>query len=948
MCSVFLLGVCFLFLLWQDQRERSPGWEERLLPFTGRQTAVGEIYYRETGSEHTILYVKNVHLVDAPAEGGPRRLLIYADNHSELSDTALRKSRSDQTSGQLSIGSVIRTEGKIKYMEHETNPGQFDERTFYRARGILWKQYADEVQVLGHIGSFGAWFGEKLALFRENVCGHLEKLFDPDTAGLLQAMLFGVKNNLPAELSDGFSRMGTGHLLSISGLHFTLLMGTLHRILRKLVVPIGPESVRRQRKMHRRGAVRSYGVEYRGRFLEKSIIWGQEMRKVLRRWGCLSLVFLAIFAYIQMLGVRVSSVRAGIMLVLLLLAEGLGRSYDRVTAWGFAGIMVLFLQPWALLTSGFWLSFGATGAVIVALEWQEEQKRREKEAEIREQQRALPKEGEIVSVGRQLPKEREILKRQKIIENVRMRSENAGVKSDKKRKVWGSKIGIPFFIQLSLLPLQLWFFYEVPVYALFWNVLLVPLAGVLLGSGVLALLGSGILELLGVVVGNLGVFLAGQLWENGVLNFLCMVDSFFRELGKVVGIFLGGPAAAVSGCYQAACKLQQMLPGSVYVCGKPALWQVLFYYSAFLGVLLAGNAMGKPVLAGEASFCDASEKASREIKGHGKGAVKNTKIFVYGGGGENGDASEDIENVACQHFGHKKRAKKRLKICLSLYMAAFLCLLFYRNRSSWQVTFLDVGQGDCAILQEESGRTVVIDCGSSDEKGVGTYRLLPYLKYRGVQKVDAVFVSHADEDHISGIRELLEQTELPVEHLICYAAAGEKMEPLLKLAAEKEVTVLGMAAGNSLRIGQMQMTCLAPDVQEQSSDENNRSLVLLAEQEGVRVLFTGDMGEEEEKRLLERTCGETQKGHRSDNLTAQILKVGHHGSATSTSSAFLQAVSPGLAVISCGENNRYGHPAPETMERLEEADVRIYDTPETGAVLLKIKKRKIRVNCWRN
>lgn len=90
---------------------------------------------------------------------------------------------------------------------------------------------------------------------------------------------------------------------------------------------------------------------------------------------------------------------------------------------------------------------------------------------------------------------------------------------------------------------------------------------------------------------------------------------------------------------------------------------------------------------------------------------------------------------------------------------------------------------------------MVIDCGSSDEKGVGTYRLLPYLKYMGVQKVDAVFVSHADEDHISGIRELLEQTELPVEHLVCYAEAGEKMEPLLCLAEEREVPVLGMGSG---------------------------------------------------------------------------------------------------------------------------------------------------------
>ena len=251
-CSIFLLGVCFLFLLWQDQRERAPGWEERLIPFTGRQTAVGEIYYRETGSEHTILYVKNVHLADAPAEGGPKRLLIYADNDSVISYPAFEKGSSDQSSGQLSIGSVVRTEGKIKYMEHETNPGQFDERTFYRARGILWKQYADDVRIVGHTGSFDAWFGEGLALFRENACGRLEKLFDSDTAGLLQAMLFGVKNNLLAELADGFSRMGTGHLLSISGLHFTLLMGTLHQVMRKLAVPIGPELVSGERKLCRK------------------------------------------------------------------------------------------------------------------------------------------------------------------------------------------------------------------------------------------------------------------------------------------------------------------------------------------------------------------------------------------------------------------------------------------------------------------------------------------------------------------------------------------------------------------------------------------------------------------------------------------------------------------------------------------------------------------------
>lgn len=124
---------------------------------------------------------------------------------------------------------------------------------------------------------------------------------------------------------------------------------------------------------------------------------------------------------------------------------------------------------------------------------------------------------------------------------------------------------------------------------LFWNVLLGAKAGILLGAGVWLLV-SGVSGLQEHFIVTFSVFCLGRLFGIRVPGFLRMVDLTFQEFGKIMGVFLGGPAATVSEVYQLSCKVQRLLPGSVYVCGKPALWQVLFYYGVFLGVLLAGSA----------------------------------------------------------------------------------------------------------------------------------------------------------------------------------------------------------------------------------------------------------------------------------------------------------------------------------------------------------------------
>lgn len=282
------------------------------------------------------------------------------------------------------------------------------------------------------------------------------------------------------------------------------------------------------------------------------------------------------------------------------------------------------------------------------------------------------------------------------------------------------------------------------------------------------------------------------------------------------------------------------------------------------------------------------------------------------------------------------------------------CLLIFRPQEGLSVTMLDVGQGDCFVITDADS-CFLVDGGSSSQKEVGKYVISPYLKYRGISRVDCVFLSHLDEDHYNGILELLEEGN-PRLGMICLpvtekpdagAAAGggksaqnmpgitEDMpetaengprERLEAAAAWSGCRVCFLKAGDRLQAGKpakgLKICCLYPEEGERPADRNDASEVLLLEKGTFRMLFTGDLGEEGERRLLEE-----------GRLTVcQVLKVGHHGSAASTGEAFLRAVSPRVALISCAEHNRYGHPSPETLERLEAAGVRCYVTKDSGAV----------------
>ena len=242
-----------------------------------------------------------------------------------------------------------------------------------------------------------------------------------------------------------------------------------------------------------------------------------------------------------------------------------------------------------------------------------------------------------------------------------------------------------------------------------------------------------------------------------------------------------------------------------------------------------------------------------------------------------------------------------------------------------RVTFLDVGQGDATVLELPDGRVLLIDTGPGGEgSDAGSRSILPYLRFRGITRLDALVITHPDEDHRGGTASVIDQ--LPVSHVYLggrWPDEGEAGELFVRMQASAG-SVCDIRAGDRIDLGQdLRLYVLSPPEGDGIDASNEHSVVLLLCHGTVRVLLTGDAGAEAEQRLL---------GRYRPLLRADILKVGHHGSTTSTSPAFAQAVAPAHAVISAGRANRFGHPRTEVLERLRLLGAAISRTDVEGSV----------------
>lgn len=404
----------------------------------------------------------------------------------------------------------------------------------------------------------------------------------------------------------------------------------------------------------------------------------------------------------------------------------------------------------------------------------------------------------------------------------------------------------------------------------------------------------------------------------GILaGLLIPLGSFFLTSARLAG----GPCGYLLDLFRLLCRLAQRLPGDVLITGRPPVWKMVLYYVCLL------------------SFCLIIRLPDR------KTFLKNRK------------------KIRILHAG----------LLLSLFL-----LMLIQRKPAFRFTCLDVGQGSCALV-EQDGLTMLFDCGSSSVKDVWRRRVEPALKFYGISHIDLLFLSHADGDHISGAQELLSGMHGMLPGAACFRrmppegissaqtgdltlvqrfsaaqAGGIRIERILLpqtdvtpdgpgmtevIAAARRfnIPVSTVSEGAEFQHGQLHLRVLSPSPGRMTGADNEDCIVLSLSWKNIRILFTGDLEKEGEEKFTrayqDAALFSPPRGH-SETNSRTILLAGHHGSRNATSEGFLSLVRPDLVLISCGRNNGYGHPAAAMLKRLEDRGLPCFRTDQSGAFCL--------------
>lgn len=244
-----------------------------------------------------------------------------------------------------------------------------------------------------------------------------------------------------------------------------------------------------------------------------------------------------------------------------------------------------------------------------------------------------------------------------------------------------------------------------------------------------------------------------------------------------------------------------------------------------------------------------------------------------------------------------------------------------------EVHFIDVGQGDSTLITCD-GHAMLIDAGDYS-KGTAIQN---YLQKQKVKKLDYLILTHPDSDHIGGAPVIITKFEIDKVFMSNYEKDNKTYLKLIQALDNKRLKYTTPKVGTQYTLGTAKITILAPN--GEYDNPNDASVALMIQNGETRFLFTGDAGEDAERDMLETDMG----------LSADVLKAGHHGSRTSTSGKFFEAVSPSCAVISCGEDNSYGHPHAETLNTFRMNGVKVYRTDEDGTIIAVSDGKKVTFN----
>ncbi len=288
-----------------------------------------------------------------------------------------------------------------------------------------------------------------------------------------------------------------------------------------------------------------------------------------------------------------------------------------------------------------------------------------------------------------------------------------------------------------------------------------------------------------------------------------------------------------------------------------------------------------------------------------------------------------------KHFFRKY--KQIILICMVI---SSIVINIYKNTpKDFYINFIDVGQGDSTLITTQYNKKILIDGGGSEFGStfdVGEKTLLPYLLKKRIYKLDYVIISHFDSDHVGGILTILE--ELNVKNIIIgkQFEKSENYEEFIKVIQNKKIKIYNVEAGQRINIDKdTYIDILWPDSTNVITDNilNNNSLVCKIKYKGITILFTGDIEEIAENAIIDKYENNLQI------LKADIIKVAHHGSKTSSKKELLKCIKPKIALIGVGENNKFGHPSINTLNNLEQIGCKIFRTDDSGEICITINQR---------
>ncbi|MBD8839331.1 ComEC/Rec2 family competence protein [Paenibacillus sp. CFBP 13594] len=783
-------------------------------------------------------------------------------------------------------GDLITLNGSFVLPGEARNFGGFDYRSYLRTLHIHWLfkvKGASSVTVVAPegLGQYNVlrwtdWTRHKLGLA-------VEQLFPEPHAGYMKGLIIGMATDIDPGTYGQFSQLGLTHILAISGTHVAVYVASLLLILSWLR---------------------------------------------LTRETALTIVLILVPAYVLLSGGSPSVIRAGIMSMIGLYMARRGLARDGLQMISAAALLMMWWDPYFLLSVSFQLSFLVTAGLMIY----------------------MPLINRLFSSW---------------------------------PKSLAATASVTVTAQLISFPVTILYFNQFSLLSFVANFLLVSLiSAIVLPLGTVAMLLSFI-----------WVPLAKPLaWIAMQLNQLTFVS----------------------------VEWMNSLPGFVLIWATPPLLWIAAYYAvlyALLYLLHRGNGEQQetafveeetaPLVRGQPSVSMTNmgirSSVSTVAQDQGKNRVdgKETSLTTLGASIAWPEYTSAFTARGAGYYAHQRMSKVQRGLC-GLLAISFVAGLWWAYQTpkpagTGIVQFLDIGQGDSTLITTPEGKHILVDGGGTvsfgntehswktrrDPYEVGAKVVVPLLKKRGIHQLDAVIVTHADQDHAGGLQAVLEQ--IPVKRFMFNGTTSGKdnFDKLLNTAMERKIPLYAIRQGMSYKVDkETSLHFIAPDLAHMdvnvsgslpvSEHQNHDSVVFLLDMAGTSMLFTGDMDAAAEQDLLymiqdgslaaqfeqkgadigvtegvvQRVLTRPLQGNLNDasaSVSIDVLKVAHHGSKTSSTEAWLQYWNARTAVISAGVNNTYGHPNPGVMERLEAAGSDIYRTDQMGEVQMRVKDGEIAI-----